>query len=185
MPDHTEWQPGLDNPERSLLSVYQTLPGDTASSVPWFVRLLENPSSPLCLGGAVDLFGHDCIHILLGRGLHQQDEAFVLGFTMGNAADCPEWQALLFRWCAEHLYRGAYQFAAVDGQVFRFALEAARRSPSAALNTVDYRAWLDRPLGELRAALGIDPAALRRLYALEAAHWPGTVASSRLPRGGT
>jgi hypothetical protein len=79
------WNPGLDNAYRSLGSIYQSMPGDVASAIPWYVRLLEHPSSPLALGGAVDLRGHDCVHILLGRGLLQQDEAFVLGFTMGRS----------------------------------------------------------------------------------------------------
>lgn len=174
------WNPGLDNAYRSLRSIYQSMPGDLASAIPWYVRLLEHPSSPFALAGAVDLEGHDCIHILLGRGLLQQDEAFVLGFTMGRSGCCPSWQAALFRWCARHVYRGAYRFGRVDCEVYDFALAAARRLPGPPVHGLDVRAWLERPVGELRATLGIEPEQLRSLYAAEAERWPHTEASARL-----
>jgi hypothetical protein len=175
-----DWNPGLANGGCSLRSVYSSLPGIGAADIPWYVRLLENPRSPLALAGAIDLFGHDCIHALLGRGLLPQDEAFVLGFTMGSTDRCPDWQARCYRWCAEHLYRGAYRFAGADAEVFRYAFGAARRSRCLPLSQLDYRAWLDRPIGALRAAAGIEPEWLRAVYTVEAAHWPGTAASSRL-----
>jgi hypothetical protein len=177
------WNPGLDNAESSLGSWYRSLPGDAASTVPWYVALLENPASPLALAGAVDLFAHDCVHILLGRGLLQQDEAFVLGFTMGSSRRCSAWQAALFRFCARRVYRGTYRFSALDDEVFAFALVAARRLRCMPLDSVDFRAALERPLSELRRSLGLDVAALRALYAKEAARWPLTSASARLPRG--
>lgn len=46
--------------------------------------LLENPDSPLPFAGKIDLYRHDCLHLLLERGLSVEDEAFVVGFTMGN-----------------------------------------------------------------------------------------------------
>jgi len=175
------WAPGLDDGERTLGSVYESMPADPASEVPWYVRLLENPSSPLALPGAIDLFGHDCIHILLGRGLLAQDEAFVLGFTMGASGRCAPWQAALFRFCSRHVYQGAFRFSELDRQVFSLALEGALDAQVAPLEQVDFHAWLERPLGELRAALGVRPVQLRALYAREARCFPHTAASRRLP----
>jgi hypothetical protein len=109
-----------------------------------------------------------------------QDEAFVIGFTMGRAASCPRWQASLFRWCAEHLYGKVYRFSPLDGEVFAFAFGAARQRPGCPLDRFDFRVWLNRPLGELRAVLGIEPSWLRALYREEVAHWPNTIASCRL-----
>lgn len=176
------FDPGLDNAREILLDLYERLPGLPASSVPWAVRLIENPHSPCSLPGAVDLFSHDCVHLLLGRGLLPQDEAFVLGFTMGTNPRCAEWQVRLYSWCARQLYPGDYRFSETDVEVFRFAVAAARRSRAATLEAVDFRCWLEYPLGRVRAALGIDPGYLRRVYAEEAARWPGTVVSQRLPR---
>jgi hypothetical protein len=160
------WTPGFDNDERSLASVYRDMPRDPASSIPWYVWLLENPNSPCALSGSVDLFGHDCIHIVLGRGLLQQDEAFVLGFTMGSSR-CPRWQAKLFLWCARHVYRGAFRFSPADCDVYEQARRAAQQCRTAPLQDIDFRSWLERPLGELRNALGIDTVWLRAVYARE------------------
>jgi len=105
------WNPGLDDDERTLASMYDSMPRDSMSTVPWYVRLLEHPASSLALAGSVDLFGHDCLHILLGRGLLQQDEAFVLGFTMGQQRLLLGPSSALFRFCARHLYQGIYRFS--------------------------------------------------------------------------
>lgn len=40
---------------------------NTKEEIPWIVRLLENPQSPLALSGKISLFDHDCLHILLNR----------------------------------------------------------------------------------------------------------------------
>ena len=174
------WSPGLANGERRLRDVHHTLPATPAGSVPWYVKALENPRSPLALPGAVDLFGHECIHIALGRGLLAQDEAFVLGFTRG-AARAPDWQRRLFRHCARHLYPGGDRFSEQEAEVFDFAFEAARRSPVFALHRVDFRKLLERRLAEVRRFLGIDTGTLRELYATERKRWPLGLASQRLP----
>ena len=64
------------------------------SSIHWFVWLIENPKSPISLTGAIDLYNHDIIHILLGRGMDVKDEALVIGFTMGNS----EYTNSLVKW---------------------------------------------------------------------------------------
>ena len=58
-----------------------------AEEVPLIIRLVENPKhrTSRLFSGAVSLFTHDCIHVLLGRGLLPKDEAFVIGFTMGSS----------------------------------------------------------------------------------------------------
>lgn len=177
-----QWNPGLQNDAVSLGDVYDSMPKDPASAVPWYVRMLENPASPVALPGAIDLFGHDCLHALLGRGLMSQDEAFVIGFTMGANPACTRSQANLFVWCARHLYRAPFRFDAVDSGVYHLAFAAARAMECRSLDAVDYAPWLDRPLGELRKRLGIRTDQLARWYRREAALWPHTVVSRRLPR---
>ena len=54
--------------------------------IPFIIKLVENPKYDVGLfAGYVDLFTHDCIHVLLGRGLLIKDEAFVIGYTMGSS----------------------------------------------------------------------------------------------------
>lgn len=79
-------------------------------SIHWFVWLLENPKSPIAMAGAVDLYNHDIIHILLDRGMDTKDEAMVIGFTMGNSDTTSEWVKRLFLFCAIWLYPDGYRF---------------------------------------------------------------------------
>ena len=176
-----QWNPGLDDAV-TLRVAYDNMPGDDASVIPWYVRLLENPASPVALPGAIDLFGHDCVHILLGRGTLPQDEAFVLGVTMGASRRLRTWQQHTYSVCARHLYRGVFRLSRVDRLVFDIAVEFARRSGIKPLHKTPWRDLLDRPLGEIRASLGVDARQLIALYDSERVLWPSSPAAQRLPR---
>ncbi len=84
------------------------------SDIHWFVWLIENPDSPISLAGAVDLYNHDIIHILLNRGMSVNDEAMVIGFTMGNSNRTKSWVRWLFEFIARHLYPHGYRFNEYD-----------------------------------------------------------------------
>ena len=84
------------------------------SKIHWFVWLLENPNSPICLAGAVSLDNHDLIHILIDRGMDIKDEAMVIGFTMGNSESISSWVRWLFEFCARYLYPEGYCFDEYD-----------------------------------------------------------------------
>ena len=84
------------------------------SSIHWFVWLIENPNSPVSLTGAVDLYNHDIIHILLDRNMDVRDEAMVIGFTMGNSETTNSWVRWLFEFCAKYLYPEGYRFDEQD-----------------------------------------------------------------------
>ena len=84
------------------------------STLHWFVWLLENPKSPISLTGAIDLYNHDIIHILLDRGMLNRDEAMVIGFTMGNSETTSSWVRWLFEFCARYLYPESYRFNEYD-----------------------------------------------------------------------
>ena len=75
-----------------------------ADNIHWLIWLLENPKSPLHLHGACKLKGHDYIHVILGRGQTIDDEAFVIGFTMGNDDRTKLWEVKLFKFIAHWLY---------------------------------------------------------------------------------
>ena len=66
--------------------------------VPLIIKLTENPKyfTSKLFTGAVDLFTHDCIHVVLGRGLLPKDEAFVIGYTMGSGKKMSRWRRNLF-----------------------------------------------------------------------------------------
>lgn len=178
-----EWNPGLDDAV-TLRAAYDAMPGDDASAIPWYVRLLENPASPVALPGAIDLFGHDCVHILLGRGTLPPDEAFVLGVTMGAAGRLRPWQQRVYAGCARRLYRGVFRFSRTDRLVFDVAVEFARHSGIRPLHRAPWRSLLDRPLGDIRSRLGVDTRQLTAVYESERTLWPRSPAAQRLPRRG-
>ena len=118
-----EWKPGLDNQDQTLGEVLETLPGANPEEIGLLVRLLENPKSPLALTGAVTLLRHDCIHILLGRGLLPQDEAFVIGFTMGTAKeDLSPLEVFVFKKIARYLYPTNYRLSDKNLVAYNLAL---------------------------------------------------------------
>ena len=75
-----------------------------ADNIHWLIWLLENPKSPLHLHGACKLKDHDYIHIILDRGQAIEDEAFVIGFTMGNDGRTRMWEKKLFKFISHWLY---------------------------------------------------------------------------------
>lgn len=177
-----EWFPGLDNGHRTLREVLGEMPAAPSTAIPWVVRLFENPRGWLRLHGAVDLERHDMIHVLLGRGLLDQDEAFVIGFTMGSTRAVSWLERTWFKFVVSRLYPEPYRISWRTLAAYDLGLEAGR---TCGVRDVHLRLGpelLDRLLGEVRRELGIDPARLRESYALERDRLPGTLASHRLPR---
>ena len=91
-----------------------SLPASKSEDIPWLVKVVENDHSFFALPGAISLMHHDVIHILLGRGLLNQDEGFVIGFTMGTAQKLRYWQYQLFRFIARYCYPKPYCFKEED-----------------------------------------------------------------------
>ncbi len=54
----------------------------------------------------------DVLHVLLGRGLQDQDEAFVLGFAMGTAKKVSWFQYHIFKQVVVRLYPEPYRIPA-------------------------------------------------------------------------
>lgn len=179
--DWWEWFPGLDNDSRTLRDVLAELPAAPATAIPWIVRLFENPAGWLRLHGAIHLKDHDMIHVLLGRGLLDQDEAFVIGFTMGSTKAVSWAERAWFRFVVSRLYPEPYRISQRMLAAYDLGLEAGQELDVKDLHCVLRDDMLDRPLGAVRRELGIDSHRLREFYARERIALPGTLASSRLP----
>jgi len=156
-------------------------------AIPFIVRLIENPSFSLSPGGtlfhgAVDLKNHDCIHILLGRGMRPKDEAFVIGYTMGSTRQVGCLEERLYSWISQHLYPGVYKFSQDDLSIFKQALHLALASPVKALDKVNFDLFMDWPLAKIRQSLAIDEGLLKAAYKIEAATFPNSKESQRLLR---
>ncbi|MFM8952353.1 MAG: hypothetical protein ACKOOF_04730 [Planctomycetaceae bacterium] len=180
-PTWRAWSPGLDNDAVTLRDVLATLPAAPPSAIPWIVRLFENPQGWLRLHGAVNLRNHDMLHVLLGRGLLGQDEAFVIGFTMGSTKAVSWLERMFFKLVVSQVYPHPYRISWRTLAAYDLGLEAGRGMGVPNLHLQLREEMLDRPLGETRHRLGIDTRRLREIYARERTALPGTAASLRLP----
>jgi len=178
------WFPGLDNDSLTLREVLATLPAAPPTAIPWIVRLFENPQGWLRLHGAVNLHDHDMIHVLLGRGLLGQDEAFVIGFTMGSTKAVSRLERMFFKFVVSQVYPHPYRISWRTLAAYDLGLEAGRELGVKDLHRLLREEMLDQPLGETRRRLGIDTQRLRDFYARERAALPNTAASLRLPTDG-
>ena len=176
-----EWIPGLDNDELTLRAVYGTLPDAGPDEIDQMVRLLENPASPYTLPGAARLRHHDCILVLLGRGLLNQDEAFVIGYTMGTAKEhINEEQVQAFRRAAKLLYKPPYRMTDNDLIAFDLAFALGNRSEFRRIYKFDFDRAMDLDIGDIRKELAIDVKALKAAFREERLRLPGNTASDRL-----
>jgi len=156
--------------------------------IPIFVRLIENPDWDWLpfydfFPGGTTLATHDAIHMILGRGLLEHDEAFVIGFTMGASGEMSDWKSRLFSLVSGSLYPDGYRFGDSALEIFADAARLASHSGCSVLHTQSYETMLDQPLAHLRAQLGIAEAPLVHYYRNEAARFPGNIASNNAAAG--
>jgi len=149
--------------------------------VPLVIKLTENPkyATARFFGGAVDLFSHDCIHILLGRGLLVKDEAFVIGYTMGSSKKMKRWRRNLFMFISKYLYPEGYKFGEEERFIFYSGVMAGEKCPTD-LSTVDFSGLLDYRVQGIREKLGVDKDLLKCYYCFEKQCFPESQESQRL-----
>lgn len=179
---HVPWHHG-DITLREGLDYLATLAA-RQDEIPLLVRLIENPHYRIpgvtLFHGAVDLKQHDCIHLLLGRGLLPKDEAFVIGFTMGSTGEVSTVEEKLFSKIARHLYPRIYRFDREDEQIFRDAVKLGAISCCMPLDAADFKPWLDSPLTQAREGLGIEAELIEAYFRIEKRRFPASKASQRL-----
>ena len=159
----------------SLLAV-----GAPQEDIPFIVRLLENPDGISLLSGCVDLHQHDCIHLILGRGLLPKDEAFIIGFTMGSSKKFSTWEEKVFSWVSQNFYPEVYRFNPEELSIYKDAVHLAQVSHCKAFDDVDFDQYLDYSLKEIREKLGIESELIRTYYHLEKLRYPNAKESQRL-----
>jgi len=181
-----EWYPGLNNSELTLGDVLKTLPGVSETDLPEVLYEFEDPNSPKALVGAVQLDRHDVIHVLLGRGLLDQDEAFVLGFTMGTCqGGAPSEQISKMIEALTLKYPEPYRIPGQKSLAFKLGVKCAESMPDCK-NIFDIpleqNSFRKMKIGELRKKLGIDLEILKSSYREEASQIPNTIESARLAK---
>jgi hypothetical protein len=164
-----DWNPGLENDDQILGDVYKTIPHDQLKpSSPFIVRMFENPKSPLPLPGKCDLLRHDLIHVLLGRGLLLEDEAFVIGYTMGTSKTISNLGKLFYKSVSCTVYPKEYRFRLQDMTVYDLGFSAGQRN-KIEIYDIEIENMLSRTVGEVRSSLGIDKSVLKMAFNFERA----------------
>lgn len=186
LPGYRDWHLPLRRDSitlRAALADMQRV-GAQQGEVPLMVQLVENPRYRIpgvtIFHGAVDLRQHDCIHLILGRGLLPMDEAFTIGFTMGSTQQVSTLEEELFALISKHLYPPFYQFGDDDLCVFRDAVRLGFISGCQPLDEVDFDQYLDMTLAETRQRIGLEMDLLLAYYAIEQRRYPESQASRRL-----
>jgi hypothetical protein len=175
------WYPGLDNDSATLGELLDTLPKVPATAIPWLVRFFENPESWFRFRGAIDLADHDVLHVLLGRGLQDQDEAFVLGFAMGTAKKISRFQYHVFKWVMVSLYPEPYRIPSFLLPAFDVGVRCGIQTGRKNLYQEPLHKLKHMTLRDARNHCGIDVAILRQGFREEQEKIPFTIASLRLP----
>ena len=149
--------------------------------VPLVIKLVENPRhrTSKIFTGAVDLFTHDCIHILLGRGLRLKDEAFVIGYTMGSTKKMRRWRRNLYMFFAKYLFPKGYNFGEEERFIFNMGIMAGSQCP-VDLSMIDFKNYKSYKISGLRKELNIDRDLLKNCYAVEKKCFPESEESQRL-----
>jgi len=154
------------------------------SDIPFIIRLVENPNLKLPLfrvfNGAVDLYAHDCIHLILGRGLLPKDEAFVIGFTMGSTKKMFKLEKFLYHFVTEYLYPHPFKFTHKEHMVFDIASSIADVSKCERLDKIDFKKMEHLTLKEIRDKIGLEEKFLLDAYTLETDMFPDEIDSKRL-----
>lgn len=178
-----EWSPGLDTDHLTLREVMATMPKSDPNDVPEIVRKYENPESPDHLSGAITLERHDCLHALLGRGLHVQDEAFIIGATMGAASDISTAVIEQFIQLSTTVYPEAWRFEAEHIASYKLGIgfaEDALKNKDLHLTPFEQPPLFDTKIADIRKQLGLIKAEMRAYFRAEEILVPGSRATRRL-----
>lgn len=146
-----------NNKSITLKEARQNLPkGCRPEDIPWIVRLLENPRSVLALPGKITLYNHDCLHILLNKKFNLKDEAFVIGFTMGNDLKTNWFHLLIFKFFSRFIYPKGYRFNVAHLKEFDLGVSYGRKISNKNINQIDFQKYENITVDELRSILGIN-----------------------------
>ncbi len=175
---YKDWHIPFSQDDITLREAHASLAllGAKQEDIPLRVQLVENPRFHIpginIFHGAVALSTHDYIHILLGRGLLPEDEAFVIGFTMGSTGKVTTLEEYLYALASKYFYPKGYQFGDAEICIFKNATKLGHVSDCQALDKVDYAKYLDWTLRDIRHDIGLESGLLLAYYRAEQKRYP-------------
>jgi hypothetical protein len=177
-----EWWPTV-TPNLTVQELLHRLPGISATQLPEVVNAYESPERTTALPGAISLHRHDVLHIALHRGLLDQDEAFVIGATMGsNRADLSDSHVKSMIQAFSRAYPEPYRVSQEKLQAYMIGVELFSTMAIPNLNELPLERLVQLTPKELRRTLSIDTDRLVRAYQEEVARIPNSLESYRIKR---
>jgi hypothetical protein len=179
-----DWHVPLSRGDMTLREAYDGLQalGAKPVEIPLMVQLVENPKYEIPgldpFHGRVDLHTHDLIHIVLGRGLLPEDEAFVVGFTMGSTNRVTTTEERLYTLVSRYLYPKVYRFNDRCIAIFKDATKLGYISDC--VDEADLDSHMDSKLEDVRRTLRIESDFLMAYYRIENRRYFGVKACERL-----
>ena len=139
-----------------LGDAYQHFVKDQQTDIPLSVWLIENPNSPFSLPGSVDLRGHDCIHLLLNRGMSLFDEAFVIGYTMGNCSNIGNHHISVYKLFSKICFPETYKFNSFHMKAFDFGFLYGKKVKFKNIHQVKFDIYNDHLIHDIRTHFEIN-----------------------------
>lgn len=144
-----------------LAVAYQKLKGDPPTDIPFLMWLLENPDSPFALPGNIGLYNHDCMHLILQQGFTSDNEAYVVGFSMGNDTRTNWIHAVIIKIASVYIYPPKYRWEASNVAAFERGLKLGKITKMKNLNQVMPEEWNHQTVREIRSELGLETQQLK------------------------
>lgn len=151
----------------SLEDAYSLFFKEKLVHLPFSIWLLENPDSPISFPGSINLENHDYIHILLNRGISIFDEAFVVGYTMGNCNHIKNIHINTYKVLSKWLYPNDYKFDSVHLKVFDLGFMYGQKVHFKDIHLVEFSHHASQTVQEVRVSLGIDFSEVYQLWNAE------------------
>lgn len=142
--------------ELALSAACENLQEGLEPKIPFLVWLLENPSSPLSLPGKISLLEHDYIHLLLKKSFAPIDEAYIVGFTMGNDTDTGWIHLWILKFVSYLLYPREYRWNYQQLKVFDRGVDHGKKAKVKNLNKLDWAKFRFKHLKDIRLELELD-----------------------------
>jgi len=158
----------------TLKEAYQRLEGDQPLDIPFLIWLVENPDSPIALPGKIDLYRHDCLHILFDLDFSFYSEAFIIGFTMQNDCQTNWLHIALFKFLSIFLYPKHYRFNLSHLKSFDLGVLYAQKILVKNLNQFEFYNYQNQTLSELRKKFKIDPNIIKILVEVCSSNYSGS-----------
>jgi hypothetical protein len=165
--DFRKITPKMDIGKLHLKEACQQFAIDKDADLPIWIWLLESPESPIALPGSLDLYGHDCIHLLLNRGVSAYDEAFVIGFTMGNSDKVKPHHIAIIKTFSRFVYPNPFKFTLSHLQVFDLGFMYGKQVKYRNIYKENFDAYKNWTIEDLRIRCGISLGELQALWMAE------------------